>query len=159
MKVFIRRDTSDEHARYLIDDEFENPLYNVTGRMTASGELMKIMSEGYTAAKIRDMRLPVVRAYSVSYASENIKLFFTVRAGEVRVRFSGISWRIRGDVLGGSYDILDADSTVICTVYKHFSKNYSELTIFDTNRELFCIAAAICVESLNLERVADLQMT
>lgn len=158
MKAFIRRDTSDIHSRFLVFDEYGDKIYSVTGRNTASGELMKVIDGGFTAAKIRDMRLPVLDAYSVSVGAESVKLFFTYRAGRLRVRYSGISWRIRGDILSGSYDILDADGTLICSVFEHFSKNCTELNIYEKGRELFCLASAICVNTLNIERVPDLQM-
>lgn len=159
MKVFIRRDTCEIHSRFLVFDEYENKLYSVTGRNTASGEIMKVIDAGFTAAKIRQLRLPVIDAYSVTVASESVKLIFSYRAGRLRARYSGISWRIRGDILSGSYDILDADGTIVCTVFEHFSKNCTELNIFEDSRELFCIASAICVNSLNIERVPDLQLT
>lgn len=157
MKIFIRRDTSDIHSRFLVFDEYENKLYTVSGRSTASGELMKVFEGGFTVAKIRDLRLPVMEAYSVTIGNESFKLFFTYRAGRLRPRFSGISWRIRGDILLGSYDICDADGTIICSVCEHFSKNYTELSVYEKSRELFCIACAICVSSQNVERVPDLQ--
>ena len=93
MKVFIRRDTSDIHSRFLVFDEFENKIYTVSGRNTASGELMKVMDGGFTAAKIRDLKLPVIDAYSVTVAQESVKLIFSYRAGRLRARYSGISWR------------------------------------------------------------------
>ena len=120
---------------------------------------MKVMDGGFTAAKIRDLKLPVIDAYSVTVAQESVKLIFSYRAGRLRARYSGISWRIRGDILCGSYDILDADGTIICSVFEHFSKNCTELNIFEKSRELFCIASAICVNSLNVERVPDFQLT
>ena len=159
MKVFIRRDTSDIHSRFLVFDEFENKIYTVSGRNTDSGELMMVMDGGFTAAKIRDLKLPVIDAYSVTVAQECVKLIFSYRAGRLRARYSGISWRIRGDILCGSYDILDTDGTIICSVFEHFSKNCTELNIFEKSRELFCIASAICVNSLNVERVPDFQLT
>ena len=159
VKIFIRRDVSDIHARYAVFDEYENELYTVSGRNTASGEVMKVISSGFTQAKIRDLRLPVLTAYVISVKAESVKLFFTYRAGRIKARFSGISWRIRGDILSGSFDIIDADGTIVCCVYQNFLKRYIELNVFDDNRELFCIAAALCVDALNIERVPDLQMT
>ena len=159
MKVFIRRDTSDLHSRFLVFDEYGNKIYSVSGRNTASGELMKVIDAGFTAAKIRDMKFPVINAYSITVGTESVKLFFTYRAGRLRARYSGISWRIRGDILSGSFDILDADGTIICSVCERFSDNCTELNIYEKGRELFCIASAVCVNSMNFERVPDLQLT
>ena len=159
VRVFIRRDTSDIHARFTVYDEYENLMYHVTGKSTTSGNLMKVVAEGFTAAKIRDLELPVVSAYSIAAQGESVKLFFSVRAGVIKARYAGISWRIRGDVLSGSYDILDADGTIICAVCEHFSRNYTELCIFDQSRELFCISSVLCVNSLSIEREAQLQLT
>ena len=59
----------------------------------------------------------------------------------------------------GSYSILDADTAEVCTVGKDFAKGCSQLLIRQEDREIFCIASAICIDSLAVGRLPALQMS
>ena len=73
--------------------------------------------------------------------------------------FRGISFYIRGDAMLGSYSILDADTAVVCEVGKDFAKGCVQTDIFQEDRELFCLASIICIDSLTAASEPALQMT
>lgn len=160
MRYNLQRDTSGADARYRVYDGSGRERFSVSGRHNPSGESMRIRDAGGgTVCKIRRLGFSALSVYSVSVGCETIRLNITVGSGRASVRFRGISFFIRGDVLTGSYSILDADTAVVCTAGRDFVKGGIRLEIFQKERELFCLAAAICIDSLNLDPLPALQMT
>lgn len=151
VKRYLQRDTSDLFARYEVYDDRGDPIYRIKGKNTASGESMRIRDrQDNILCKVRRLGFSNLGAYSISLPGETVRLNIAV-AGRASVRFRGISFSIRGDVLTGSYDITDADGSVVCTVCTDYSKGHICLTIQNTPRELLCIAAAACINSLSAD--------
>lgn len=160
VKCWIQRDCSDAGSRYRVFDEKGKLRYTVSGRRSPSGESMKLRDpDGETVCRIRGLCFSVLSVYSVSAGGESMRLNIAVGAGRASVRFRGISFFVRGDVLSGSYSVLDADNAVICTVGKDFAKGCICLELRQPEREIFCIAAAVCVDSLSVGSVPALQLT
>ena len=133
-------------------DEKENLILKAAGKKTASGEVMKLVCGEKTAAKIRELKLSVFKAFSISSAGESVKILITQSAGAFSVRFHGISWLFRGDFAAGGYEIVDADGVTVAAASRHFSKGFTEITVFSPARETLCIAAALCLESMEVRR-------
>lgn len=160
MKLFLQRDTSGLNARYRVFDDRGELRFLITGRRNPSGESLRIRTpDGGAVCRIRSLGFSALCVYSISAGSESIRLNIAVGSGRAAVRFRGISFFVRGDVLMGSYSILDADTAVVCEVGKDFSKGGTQLIVHQTERELFCLAAAACIDSLNVAGVPVLQMT
>lgn len=160
MKYYLQRDTSDVSARYRIYDEKGDLKYTVTGKHNPSSESIRIVDRGgETVCKIRGLCFSVLSVYSISSGGESMRLNITLGTGRASVRFRGISFIVRGDVLMGSYSILDADTAQVCTVGKDFAKGCTQLLIDQEDREIFCIASAICIDSLNVGQIPALQMS
>ena len=160
VKLYLQSDTSDIGARYSVSDEKGALRYTVTGRRNPSGEVLKIIdTNGGTVCKIRGLGFSALSVYSVSAGCESMRLNIAVGNGRAAVRFRGISFIVRGDVLTGSYSILDADTAVVCTVGRDFVRGCTQLVIEQNDRELFCLAAAICINTLNVGHIPALQMT
>ena len=160
VKIYLQRDTSDINARYQILDERGELKYTVTGKRNPSGESIRIRDiDGQTVCRIRGLGFSALSVYSISYGGESIRLNIAVANGRAAVRFRGISFLIRGDVLCGSYSVLDADTAVVCSVGKDFAKGCIQLDVFQTEREMFCIAAAACLDNLAVGHIPALQMT
>ena len=115
--------------------------------------------EGETLCKVRRLGFSALSAYSIVIGCETVRLNIAVSGGRAAVRFRGISFCVRGEVLSGSYDIIDADKTVVCTVYRDFAKGCTTLTVNNKDREIFCIAAVACLNSLRGEAEPALQLT
>ena len=160
VKRYLQQDISDIGARYEVYDEKGGLIYRVRGKNTPSGESMRIIGpEGETLCKVRRLGFSALAAYSITIGGETVRLNIAVSGGAATVRFRGISFCIRGDVTSGSYDIIDADKTVVCCVYRDYAKGSLYLTINEKEREILCIAAAACLNSLRAEAAPALQLT
>ena len=161
MKIILKRDTSELTSRYLVTDDRGDLRYRIVGKRTPSGESAQIRDPmGETVCKIRGLGFSGLSIYSVSPPGGDVmRLNIAASAGRMAVRFRGISFCIRGDILMGSYDILDADTAVVCSVGKDFSTGCTQLCVFQQEREIFCIAAAACIDSQTVERLPAMQMS
>ena len=160
VKLYLQRDTSDIYARYQVCDESGRLKYNIRGKRTPSGESLKIYDlNSEVLCKIRGIGFSVLSVYSISCGGESIRLNLAFANGRAAVQFRGISFYVRGDVLFGSYSILDADTAVVCSVGKDFAKGCTQLEVSQQEREMFCLAAAACIDSLAVGRAPALQMT
>ena len=160
MRLYVKRDTSELYSRYEVLDDKGNLKYTVRGKQNPSGEHIRLCDKsGAVVCKIRCLGVSAFSAYVVKVGSETVRMNIAVSGAVASVRFHGISFCIRGDVITGSYDILDADNSVVCAVYKDFVKNALTLSVELNERELFCIAAAICIDSLSVKPTPALQMT
>ena len=145
-------------ARYLVFDEKGTLLYRVTGRRNPSGESMQICGVGgETVCRIRGLGFSALSVFSIVSDSESVRLNVAVGSGRAAVRFRGISFYVRGDVLMGSYDIRDADNTTVCNVGKDFTRNHIGVEILQNERDILCIASAVCIDSLAVVKAPVLQ--
>lgn len=160
MKLYIQRDTSSIGARYQAADEKGNLRYIVTGKRNPSGESIRVKTpDGETVCRIRMLGFSALSIYSISAGNESMRLNIAAGSGRASVRFRGISFFVRGDVFMGSYSILDADTAVVCAVGKDYTRGCIQLDIRQDDRELFCLATAICIDSLSVGSIPALQMT
>ena len=160
VKLYLQRDISTLNARYQVADERGRLRYTVTGKRNPSGESMRICdTSGNVVCKIRSLGFTALSVYSISAGGESMRLNIAVGNRRASIRFRGISFFVRGDVLMGSYSILDADTAVVCTVGKDFARGCTQLMLHQKEREIFCLATAICIDSLNVCQTPALQMT
>lgn len=160
VKLYLQRDISTLNARYQVADERGKLRYTVTGKRNPSGESIRICDlDGNTVCKIRSLGFTALSVYSISAGGESMRLNIAVGNRRASIRFRGISFFVRGDVLMGSYSILDADTAVVCTVGKDFARDCTQLMLHQKEREIFCLATAICIDSLNVCQTPALQMT
>lgn len=160
LRLFLKRDISDLNARFEVMDDRGELKYTVRGKHLPSGESIRIRDNSdTTVCKIRRLGFSALSAYTITAGYESMRLNIVQSGGVASVRFHGISFMIRGDVIAGNYDILDADNSIVCVVNKDFSKSALTLTVEMTERELFCIAAAVCIDSLSMNVQPALQMT
>ena len=160
MRIQLQRDTSGEDARYLVYDEGGTICGRIRGRINPPGEMMTLSDCGDNIlCKVRRLGFSTLSAYRIRTSTETVRLQAAVSGGGAIVRFRGISFSVRGDVMSGSYDIIDADQSLVCAVAKDFGKGCVRLEIFQQERGCLFIAAAACIDSLALDRTPALQMT
>ena len=109
--------------------------------------------------RIRGLGFSALSVFSISAGKESMRLNIAVGSGRAAVRLSGISFFLRGDALMGSYSVLDADNSVVCSVGKDFAKGCIGMELNQKDREVFCITIAVCIDSLTVGAVPSLQMT
>ena len=147
MRIYIVRDVKDSTARYRVYDSTGNEKYNITGKYGVLGDTMRICDkDGNRLFKILQTSPPLpITVYSLSGTGERVNLTFS----HMRKSFSfmGISWFVKG--LAPVYEVFDADKTVIMKqTVESLNKGYA-IDINCENRELLCIAIAVCINSIN----------
>lgn len=152
MRLFLKRDTSFEHSRYIVYDECKREKYIVTGKRGASVDRMVISTpDGNPCVNIRIAPFHVFYVFSVSNGSERFTMSASNLRGRVDYRFHGISWLLLRSSDMRSFEILDADSTPVMIQLSDslaLTGAYT-LDVFCQSRELFCISAAICADVIN----------
>lgn len=148
MKLFLKRDISSFDSLFTVLDDKCSDKYYVR-RVKNIIELRDL--RGKPLLKIRSLPFPALRAYSMSTVGRSAKLMINPKS---RCYYYGLSWHIRGDILTKSFDIIDADNSLVATHCKRFcdSGDGFELNIENEAAELFCIGTAVCV---NLGVTAD----
>ncbi len=161
MKIFLKRDKSSDTSRYIVDNEIGNELYKVNGRYTRSSHHLYVMNGDNCVAKIRDTHLALLRTCYVSSPENSFHITVSNLKSNIKVNFHGTTYRIRGDVLNKSYDIMDIDNTVVACVCRRFSTSTEtlEININNNNSQLACIATAVCLDSVNTDDAMALQTT
>lgn len=152
MRLFLKRDTSFEHSRYIVYDECKREKYIVTGRRGASVDRMVISTpDGKPCVNIRIAPFHVFYAFSISNGSERFTMTASNLRGRVEYRFHGISWTLIKSRDLRSFELIDADTTpVMIQLADSFSVTGAyNLEIFCKSRELFCISSAICADVIN----------
>ena len=144
MKLYIKRDKCADNRMFTIFDEFCNEKYYVTGTKDKLS-LMNLNKEYMMS--VRRAPLPALMAYSITAGKTNIKFILGKPNSKVQCYYYGISWRIRGNVFIKSFDIMDADNSIVATHVKRFSPcgDGYELNVLNEKMELFCIATSLCI--------------
>ena len=152
MRLFLTRNTTSEHSRFIVYDECKREKYVITGKRTASTDKMVISSlDGTSLVSIRVAPFHVFYAFSISDKTERFTMVASNIGEHTDYRFHGISWMLSRNYNMHSFSIIDADGTLIMSqsVDKLLSTGTYTLDICCENRELFCIAAAVCADVIN----------
>lgn len=157
MKVFLKRETTPGNVIFTVKDCMGDDKYTVTAKEGTPMSKAYIKDKaGANRLVIRRINLPMYTLYSISSGGERISLV-TSHSNLQECVFYGISWRISGDVRKRSYDIVDADNSVVAAVTKAGVGKCDSiaLNIFCEQRELFSIGVAIC---LCMEKTVDCEV-
>lgn len=144
MKLYIKRDKTSDDSMFVIFDEQGREKYNVT---RSKNTIYMFDTENALRLKVRQLPLPAIRAYSLTAGNRNIKFIMNGKPTALNCYYYGTSWHIRGDVFAKSFDIIDADNSLIATHCKRFSDTGDgyELNVFAEHSEYLSIGTAICV--------------
>ena len=77
----------------------------------------------------------------------HITFVIAITSKGVYSNFYGNNWHINGEIASKNYSIVDVDNTVIA-INKN-QGNQCELTVYDSNNELYSIATSVCINMLN----------
>ena len=139
------------HSRFIVTDSSGYNKYVVTGKCTASIQRLVISDmQGKMLVTIRVAPFSFFSAFVVSDGTERFSMIASYNKREYK--FHGISWTLCRSCDVRSFEIFDADGTSVMLQLadNYISKGCYELDIFSEQRELFCIAAAICADTINL---------
>ena len=141
MKIFLKRDTSTSDSLFTVFDELCKEKYFVT----RSKNTIRIVDlSDSVVMKIKRMPLISVNAYSLIVSGKSVRLIINPND---RLYYYGLPWHIRGELMTKSFDIIDADNSLVATHCERFSKlgDGYELNIRGEDCELFWIGTAVCV--------------
>ncbi|MBQ5397878.1 MAG: hypothetical protein IIU14_00380 [Ruminococcus sp.] len=143
MKRYIKRDKSAENNLFLIYDELGLELYRV---FRQKNNVVLSDTEGKKLLKIKTLPLPKLCAYSISDGKNSIKLI--INPQKCSCGFYGTPWQIRGELFSGSFDIIDADNSLVCSHERSFSNGKScyLAEIESSHNELLCLGTAVCAD-------------
>lgn len=161
MKIYLKRDKSDENSRYIVYTYSGDELYKIVGKYTRSSHHMYIMKGDECIAKIRDTHLALLRTCYINSKDSSCHVVVTNSRDKLAVKYHGVSLHLRGDVLNKSYDILDVDNSVVSCVCRRFSTSHDalEININDEKFEILSIATAVCLDISCTTDVMALQAT
>ena len=150
MKLFIKRDTSASDREFVICDASGNEKYtvvSVTSNVTANANLQIRDANGNVGARIRRLPIPGTMTFVLKAYGTHINFVIVPTQKGVYSYFYRNNWHVSGDIAAKNFTVIDVDKTVVFRHDRH--TGYGELTIEDEENELFCIAAAVCVDLLN----------
>lgn len=157
MKLYLKRDTSMAHSRFVVFDATGCDKYVVTGKYGAIHKLAISDLQGKVLASIHMAPFKSFKAFVISGGEERFLMVASAARQFLHFSFHGINWSMCRSADGRSFDIIASDSSVVMSQNcdNLLSKDYCELEIFNESRELFCIAVAICANLINF---ADLSL-
>ena len=147
MKLFLRRDKSDDYARFIVSNELGRDIYKICGKKGACVDRMGLLNmNGDTMLKIAVAPFSFFTICNISKPTEHFTLFINGYKN-VEYKFYGLDWNILKSSDGLSFEILKNDKSVVMIQNpgRASNDNIYTLEIFDTSKELFCIAVAACV--------------
>lgn len=159
MKVYLKRDKSNDNSRYIVTDELGVKMFTVCGRFTKNAEHLYIMHDELCVAKIRNTSISLLRTCHVKTDRDDFRIVIASKHDKTAITYHGVNFRIRGNVTLKSYDILDVDNSVLACVQKRYntSNETLELNIDNDKNLLSCIASAVCLNTSCLNDALTLQ--
>ena len=147
MKLFLKRNDTDDSVSFTVYDESAHPRYNII--IATESIRQKMMMEDRAGATVSEIT-----------HSELILSYFKIRCGgklyilipHIKECFYfiiyGSSLRFAGNIETGSFSLYDVDKSPVMTQKKCWGKfgGGYELKIYRTEQELFGISCAICAD-------------
>lgn len=152
MRLYLRRDNSMVHSRFVVCDENGNEKYIVTGKHTdAIGKMAISSTDGEVLVKIRMMLSTVLSTFVISDGSERFTMLVKASSASPQLRIHGIDWIIKYTADFNTLEVYDTDGTLVMVrkAETYISKGYYTLEVFSIGRELFSVAVAVCAGILN----------
>ena len=160
MKLFLKRDISSDGALFIVFDELGKEKLYVGRDNRHSHFTLSITDTNFNRlCSISTVPLPMLKAFTIKDKKITIRLIFNKNTSRQMCYYYGISWRIRGDIVNKTFEIVDNDNTVLLTHSGKWSRGNDcyEINITEGSRELLLVASAICVDLLQSADEKQLQ--
>jgi len=152
MRLFLKKDNSMTHSRFIVKDSGENDKYVVTGKYGDAIQKLAVSSlDGEVLLKIRLLISRIFSTFVVSGTDKRIHITAIKKDRIHEFRFYGIDWYLRSDIDFRTFEIYDSGGTLIMSQKSdsYSSKGYYTLDITSPDKELLCIAVALCMDVYN----------
>ena len=150
MKLHLKRDVSSGDIFYYVFDESGNEKFravSVKTKVTKRLYMLIYNCQGEAVAKIRRLPIAATNTFVLRVGKKHITFVMVPTKNGIYSYFYGNNWHINGDVAAKNFTIIDVDKTVILSHRRH--ADYCTLEIGSAENELYCVAASICVNSIN----------
>ena len=148
MKLYLKRDVSAGDISFSVLDECGREKYRVVSvkkKLSTRLNLSVTNTDGETAAKIR--RFPLANAFVLRVGKSHVTFVIVPTKRGILSYFYGNNWHILGDVAAKNFTVIDVDKTIIMNHRRHADR--CTLEIFNSENELYCVAASVCVNLIN----------
>ena len=152
MKLFLKRDNSGEDARFVVFDETGRQKYSVKGKRSVAADNMVItLPYGKPLVTLKVCTFHFFSVFSVKSGCERFVITLTGMPHNPEYRFHGLCWRVCRFSPDRNFTVIDIDNSLIMKqkTLRNYDDNYYELTIMNEERELICVATAICADVVN----------
>ncbi|WP_312694532.1 tubby C 2 [Caproiciproducens sp.] len=150
MKFYIKQNTGTD-ALFTVIDALGQSVYSVTGDSLSIGSKVYLIDNNKNeAARIFSLGISALSKYAVFIDDkERARVTLNLTAAHHPVKFKGISWRFRGDLLTRSYDLIDVDSAVIMSHGRCWNENGDcfAVDIASESNVLLCLCIAVILDS------------
>lgn len=145
MKLLMKRDISNQNARFVFCDELGKEKYIVTGKMRSSGQNLTVWTTKHEAVAEIIHYTVIVNHFSVRYDTRRISVVPQFDKGFVLLLF-GSSLSFSGSASLDKFRLSDVDHSTVMFMQKQFGAGgeYYELKIDNTLYEKLSIITAVC---------------
>ena len=115
MDLYIKQNTEPDNILFHIFDKAGVPAFTVTGDLGSLGGKLYLLDAGGTeAARIHRLGVSTLSKYSVVIGEkERLRVTQNFTAPKQLFKLTKTSWRLRGDFLTRTFDVVDADHSVL----------------------------------------------
>ncbi len=156
MKLYLKRNTTDEEMSFNVYDHNENIIFDVRNSIDSK---MKMSLESKSGDPFSQIRLNTLL---FTYFTIRCRHHFYVLLPYVREKlyFSiyGSTYKFSGNIFTGSYAACDAEGKIMMTMERTHTISGSEayeLNINDDEHKIFLISCAICAASYQIADVSQ----
>ncbi|MBQ1507583.1 MAG: hypothetical protein IIZ36_04085 [Ruminococcus sp.] len=150
MKLFLKRDLSADGNVFTVFNDLGEAKYLVLSKKPGTNAKINLAvcdTNGKPVARLRRVPIAGTKIFVIKANGKRISLVLLITSKGMYCNFYGVNWHISGELITKNFSIMDVDNSLIMS-HLHFSDR-CELEIPDKDNELFCVAAAICVNLIN----------
>lgn len=147
----MKRDKSSEKYDFVFFDELGEEKYRAYFKKTKVSAKLNLIVENTAngvAAKIRQLPIVGTRTFVFKVGKSHVTFVIVPTQKGVYSYFYGNNWHISGDIAAKNFHIIDVDKTVILS--HTLCPDYCLLEITNPDNELYCVAASICANLINI---------
>lgn len=152
MKLYLKRDTSMEHTRFIVCDHRGDLRYVVTGKRSGSVDRMVIsLPDSTMLMNLKIAPMHFLYVFVMSGNNHRVSMFSSNPGKACEFRFHGIDWTMCRSSDMRSFEIIDSRgiSVMLQSADTFLKSSAYTLDIFDEANELYCVAAAICADVIS----------
>ncbi len=151
MRLFMKKASDSAGLIFTVSDDRGIELYRVTGYKGTTCEKFSISTcDGVSLVRMRLIPLSVFYAFGVRANGKTAIVTVSNTGGSPEFKFHGLDWYMKDDCFGRNFRIYDKQDKLIMSQRDSAldSHGYFEIEITDSQKELLCVAAAVCIDLL-----------